>query len=133
MGDWRGLANRGDLTWPVAEFRATAVKKFGLLRKAKGRLLLTRAGAAVDGKPAALFTHLAARIAPPRVTSDTFAVDADLPVLAYATVSSGTDLPVETIALHRRAGFSPRAAPQPDQRGGECAGRRALAGDSRFA
>jgi hypothetical protein len=73
MADWPGLANREDLTWPVAEFRETATKKLGLLRKTKGRLLVTKAGAAVDGKPGAMFAHLATRLRPSTATRNVFA------------------------------------------------------------
>ncbi|WP_460702428.1 plasmid pRiA4b ORF-3 family protein [Myceligenerans halotolerans] len=99
MTDWRGTANREDLTPPVARFREVVVKKFGLLRKVKGRLTPTRAGRAADGNPHALFDHLADRLAPDTARRG-FAADADLLVLAYASAGFGRPLPVEKIAAH---------------------------------
>jgi hypothetical protein len=99
MGDWIGKANREDLTYPVADFRDRLTGQLGLLRKYKGTLRLTRAGTTALGKPAALFDHLATRLAP-SVVRDRFAIDADLLVLAYATIGPGQDLPADRIAAH---------------------------------
>ena len=59
---WIGKANREDMTEPVRRLRATA-QRLGLIRVLKGRLLLTRAGAAVRHDPLALFTYVADRAA----------------------------------------------------------------------
>ncbi|WP_344250681.1 plasmid pRiA4b ORF-3 family protein [Isoptericola hypogeus] len=95
MEGWIGKANREDLTVPVAGFRESLTRPLGLLRKYKGALLLTRAGAAARRSPQALFAHLAARLVP----DDTgFARDANLLVLAYAAVSTGNEIPRRQIA-----------------------------------
>lgn len=99
MANWIGKGNREDLTYPIAIFREAMVKRLGLLRKYKGALHLTRAGAAARDKPAALFDHLAAAITPPRERGR-FAVDADLLVLAYAAVTPDDELPLDRIAGH---------------------------------
>ncbi|GAA4847169.1 hypothetical protein GCM10023221_27370 [Luteimicrobium xylanilyticum] len=96
MAGWIGKANREDLTVPVRSFRESLVKPLGLLRKYRGRLLLTRAGAACRDLPDVLFDHLAARLAPSN--ERTFAGDADVLVLAHAAVSTGADLPLRSIA-----------------------------------
>jgi len=75
MGGWIGKTNREDLTWPVARFRQSLTRHLGLLRKYKGRLLLTKAGAAVGDNPDALFTHIASRLV--AGTKPTYAEDAD--------------------------------------------------------
>ena len=43
VGDWIGKRNREDLTVPLLEFRQS-LQQFGLLRKYKGKLLLTKLG-----------------------------------------------------------------------------------------
>jgi len=101
MGRWIGKANREDLTWPVAEFRELMVRRLGLLRNYKGRLLLTRTGAAVRGNPRMLFAHLASRLRPG--DGRNFAGDADLLVLAYAAAGANTQLPWTRIAAHLNA------------------------------
>lgn len=99
MADWIGKANREDLTYPVAAFRESLVKKLKLLRKYKGALHLTRAGAAARDRPAVLFDRIAVSIAPPHERGR-FTVDADLLVLAYAAVTPGGELPLDRIAAH---------------------------------
>lgn len=56
---WIGKVNREDLTWPVADLRATA-RSLGLIRKSRQRLLLTRAGLRAREDPQALRDLLAA-------------------------------------------------------------------------
>ncbi|MBE1878478.1 plasmid pRiA4b ORF-3 family protein [Myceligenerans sp. TRM 65318] len=97
MAGWIGKANREDLTHPVMAFRESLIRQLRLLRKYKGALRLTKAGAAVRGKPAALFDHLAARLAP-GTGAGVFAVEANLLVLAHAAISPGSDLPLDRIA-----------------------------------
>ncbi|MEU2200576.1 plasmid pRiA4b ORF-3 family protein [Isoptericola sp. NPDC019482] len=92
---WIGKANREDLTVPVAVLRESLLRPLGLLRKYKGKLLLTRAGATARRSPRALFDHLTAQLAPDDAG---FERDADLLVLAYAAVSPGQELPRERIA-----------------------------------
>lgn len=96
MAGWIGKANREDLTWPVAAFRKSLTRHLGLLRKHRGRLVLTRAGAAVHGEPRALFEHLAARLRPREDRE--FERDADLLVLACAAVGPGRALPLRQVA-----------------------------------
>ncbi|MCA5894842.1 plasmid pRiA4b ORF-3 family protein [Isoptericola sp. NEAU-Y5] len=110
MAGWIGKANREDLTVPVADFRELLIRPLGLLRKYKGKLLLTRAGAAARRSPQALFDHLAARLVP---DDDGFARDANLLVLAYAAVSAGNALPrrqiaetLDSLGYHRSDGRS---------------------------
>ncbi|MDQ6838290.1 MAG: plasmid pRiA4b ORF-3 family protein [Actinomycetota bacterium] len=60
---WIGKGNREDLTPPVAELRQQVVAA-GLLRKYRGRLVLTRLGRQVDGDASAIWEALAARLIP---------------------------------------------------------------------
>ncbi|MDT0329436.1 hypothetical protein [Nocardiopsis lambiniae] len=62
-GKWIGSANRESQTLPVLNLRESA-QRAGLLRKSKGRLLLTGAGRAVRDDPRALWDHLAGRMPP---------------------------------------------------------------------
>lgn len=55
---WIGTANREHHTVPVLHFRESA-QQLGLLRKAKGHLMLTRAGRRVRDDPDLLWDHLA--------------------------------------------------------------------------
>ncbi len=60
MADWIGTANRESLTFPVLDFRES-LQRLGLLRKYRGRLLLTKAGSAARGDAVRLWRHLAER------------------------------------------------------------------------
>ena len=62
MADWIGKSNREVHCYPLLRFRES-LQEVGLLRKAKGTLLLTRAGAAAQRDPAKLWNHLASRLA----------------------------------------------------------------------
>ncbi|MGV0602879.1 plasmid pRiA4b ORF-3 family protein, partial [Mycolicibacterium pulveris] len=68
----------------------------GLLRKHKGVLLLTKAGAAARRDPAVLWEHLARRLAPG--DESTFEGQASLLLLAYAGSSADGDVPLDEIA-----------------------------------
>jgi hypothetical protein len=57
---WIGKRNREDLTQPVRALRSSA-QRLGLLRVAHGRLLLTKAGAALREDPVRLLDHVAQR------------------------------------------------------------------------
>jgi hypothetical protein len=48
---------------PLLHFRQT-LQTMGLLRKHKGTLVLTRAGAAAQGDPSKLWDHLSSRLLP---------------------------------------------------------------------
>lgn len=58
---WIGKGNREDQTWPILSLRQSATG-MGLLRKANGRLLPTRAGQALMHDPRALFEHMRAKL-----------------------------------------------------------------------
>lgn len=94
MGDWIGTNNREVHAVPLLEFRR-ALQSLGLLRKYKGRLRLTRAGARVRGNPAALWDFLAARLIP---TETGFAEEAALLVLAYAATTTNRPVPLHGAA-----------------------------------
>jgi len=64
-------------------------RRLGLLRKYKGRLLLTKAGAAVGEDPDALFTHIASRLV--AGAKPGFVEDADLLVLPHIAVDPDHD------------------------------------------
>jgi hypothetical protein len=75
VGDWIGKRNREDLTIPMLEFRQS-LQQIGLLRKYKGKLLLTKLGKAAQTDPVALWRHLADRLVD--VKEDTFTIQARL-------------------------------------------------------
>lgn len=95
MGDWPGSSDREVHCPPLLHFRQT-LQSLGLLRKHKGVLLLTKAGAAAQRDPAALWAHLARRAAP--TDERTFEAQASLLLLAYAGSSGDDDLPLVEIA-----------------------------------
>ncbi|MFL5863887.1 MAG: IS1096 element passenger TnpR family protein, partial [Solirubrobacteraceae bacterium] len=94
MHGWIGKANREIDTTPVLHFRKT-LQAFGLLRKHKAALLLTRAGHDAHAGCQALWNHLADRLVP---DTDGFETDATLLLLLYAATSRDSDLPLDTIA-----------------------------------
>ena len=59
--DWPGKHNREDLTIPILELRESA-QRFGLLRKSRGQLLVTKVGRSLVDDPVGLWRHLAARL-----------------------------------------------------------------------
>jgi hypothetical protein len=58
---WIGKRNREDLTEPVRRLRASA-QRLGLLRVHRGRLLVTKAGAALLDDPTRMWRHVAERL-----------------------------------------------------------------------
>lgn len=94
MGDWIGKNNRESLAAPLLDFRHT-LQSMGLLRKYKGRLLLTRAGAAAQQDPEKLWDLLASKLVG---AGEGFDRDATLLLLAYAATSGDADLPLGSIA-----------------------------------
>ena len=60
---WIGSCTREDTTAPIFELRQT-VQQLKLVRKYRGRLLLTKTGAALRGDPEALRHHLAQHLLP---------------------------------------------------------------------
>jgi hypothetical protein len=95
MSDWIGENNREANAFPLLEFRQS-LQSMGLLRKYKGRLMLTKAGAAAQRDPARLWDHLASRLLPG--DDDGFATPATLLLLLYAATSADADLPLDRIA-----------------------------------
>src|SRR5690606_17347714 len=95
MGDWLGSSDREVNCSPLLHFRQT-LQSLGLLRKHKGVLLLTKAGAAARRDPAVLWEHLARRLAPG--DESTFEGQASLLLLAYAGSSADGDVPLDEIA-----------------------------------
>ena len=59
--EWIGKGNREDLTLPVLQLRESA-RRLGLLRKYRGRLLLTAAARQARQDPVALWSHIAGRL-----------------------------------------------------------------------
>lgn len=55
---WIGKVNREDLTPPIGQLRSAA-QGLGLVRRHRGRLVLTPAGRRVRGHPSRLWTHVA--------------------------------------------------------------------------
>lgn len=93
VAGWIGKKNRESHTLPLLDFRET-LRDLGLLRKYKGRLLLTRLGASVRGNPEKAWDVLAERLVP----AEGFNRDATLLVLLHAATSAGKRLPLDAIA-----------------------------------
>ena len=72
-------------------FFRESLRSLGLLRKYKGTLVLTRAGAAAQRDPRKLWDHLAARLLP--ANSDGFENLATLLLVIYAAGADDEDLP----------------------------------------
>jgi len=87
VGRWLGKRNREDLTPPVAEFRQ-AMRDFGLIRKLKGRLVLTPAGRYFRDDPDALWQILVEKITP---EPGTFGHDFVMLVLIHTLAGSRWD------------------------------------------
>ena len=94
MGGWIGKANRESETTPVLHFRQL-LQSLGLLRKYKGTLRLTRAGAAAQQAPEELWNRLADTLVP---AENDFNSDAALLLLAYAATSADAELPLDDVA-----------------------------------
>lgn len=90
-----GRNNRENQTYQLLEFRE-ALQRLGLLRKYRGRLLITKAGDAARTDPGRLMRHLAARIVPDR--RDDFARILGLLVLLHAASGPGESIPIDRIA-----------------------------------
>lgn len=94
VADWIGEKNREAHTYPLLAFRES-LQAMGLLRKYKGRLLVTRAGQKVSGDPEALWDYLATRLVDAR--KDRFAEEASLLAVAVAAVSTDGSIPLDRI------------------------------------
>lgn len=95
MSDWIGKNNRESQSRPLLVFRRS-LQSMGLLRNTKGRLLLTKAGAAALSDPGKLWDHVASRLVP--AGDDTFEVQATLLLLAHVGAAPDRDLPRGVIA-----------------------------------
>lgn len=95
MGDWIGKHNREAQSAPLLHFRESLLS-LGLLRKNKGKLLLTKAGAAAQRDPEKLMEHLAGRLVPK--PEEKFDQQATLLLLAFAAASAGATLPYGKLA-----------------------------------
>lgn len=95
MADWIGKNNREVNCLPLLAFRQS-LQTMGLLRKYKGSLVLTKAGAAAQRDPVVLLQHLASRLVP----SDphTFECHATLLFLAQAGGSEDSWVRIGEIA-----------------------------------
>lgn len=94
MGDWIGSHNREVQSAPILDFRES-LQSMGLLRKYKGRLVLTKAGAAAQRDPVRLWTQLAQRLCP--TEADSFDGQAGLLLLSYAGSAQDGVLPLDEI------------------------------------
>jgi hypothetical protein len=98
MGNWIGKNNRESLAYRLLDFRKS-LQRMGLLRKYKGTLLLTRAGAAAQRDPRKLWDLLATKLAAPTSGFDSAAT---LLMLAYAATSADAELPLKQITAALR-------------------------------
>lgn len=86
QGESIGVGNREDKTLPVLTLRESA-QRLGLVRKARGRLSLTKAGRRAAQDPLALWRHVAARLPAGDQTSLPFQAG----VLALVVLAAGED------------------------------------------
>ena len=86
--DWIGKKNREPQTLPVLQFREM-LQKLGLLRKSKGRLLITKAGARGLVEHGFLWGHIASRLLP-SPQQPRFDREGSLVVLLCATSPAGS-------------------------------------------
>ncbi len=93
MRDWIGKNNREVFAAPLLEFR-TWLQAAGLLRKYRGRLLLTRLGAAAQRDPVALWDALVVKLVP----TGAFAREATLVTLAHVAAGRWRAVPYDQIA-----------------------------------
>ncbi|MHB1211517.1 MAG: plasmid pRiA4b ORF-3 family protein [Candidatus Nanopelagicales bacterium] len=93
--DWIGTRNREVQTLPVLDFRQ-ALQAAGLIRKAKGRLLLTKAGMRACGDPTALWRHLEQRL--PLGKPGAFEGHAALLLLLYVASEPRVEAPHVAVA-----------------------------------
>lgn len=80
-GEWFGKGNREDQTRPVALLRE-AVRRMGLIRKAKGRLLPTALGRRLRDDPVWLLDHVVTRLGTPGADFDRIATRLSLLAIA---------------------------------------------------
>jgi hypothetical protein len=95
VSGWIGKRNREVQTWPLLEFRES-LQSMGLLRKRKGRLLVTRAGAKARRDPDVLWEFLASRLVPE--AGSEYQREASVTILLFAATSGGGPLPWRAVA-----------------------------------
>lgn len=93
--EWIGARNREVQTFPVLRFRE-GLQRLGLVRRYRGRLLLTTAGSAVRGDPEALWAHLAERL--PLGRDGTMELPAELLALLVAATDTDEPLRLDLVA-----------------------------------
>jgi hypothetical protein len=93
--EWIGARNREVETYPVLRCREL-LQRLGLLRKYRGRLLLTKAGSAARGDPERLWQHLADRL--PLGKDRDMDVPAGLMALVFAASEPARAVPLDLIA-----------------------------------
>ncbi|WP_157773523.1 plasmid pRiA4b ORF-3 family protein [Brachybacterium vulturis] len=95
MASWIGKNNRESLAFPLLTFRES-LQTLKLLRKYKGKLLLTRAAAAAGTEPDALWSLLASTLIP---SADGFERTGAVALLLHiATTPEGQDEPYDAVA-----------------------------------
>ncbi len=87
--------NREVSAFPLIWFRES-LRDLGLVRKLKGRLVLTKAGKAAHASLARLWSHLVERLVP--ASDDSAADDMDLLLLLFAATSRDGSMPLDQIA-----------------------------------
>jgi len=92
--EWIGKGNREIQTLPVLELRESA-QKLGLLRKSKGRLLLTRPAKNLLDDPLALWWHIAGRLPLHRGDS----MEHPAAVVSLLAVGAGRDISTDDYRL----------------------------------
>jgi hypothetical protein len=95
MADWIGTANRESHTYPVLWFRES-LQNLGLIRKYRGRLLLTKAGSSHRDNPGALWRYIAGRL--PVGKADSMDVPAGLLALTFVASDPAVGPPLGHIA-----------------------------------
>ena len=112
--EWYGQGNRENDTLPVLHLRESA-QKLGLVRKNRGRLLLTQRGRALRADPVGMWWHLAEQM--PVRSTDQFQVQAGLLELiaVAAGLTEGRDIAaaeiLEAIGWRYPDGTPPTEAP----------------------
>lgn len=91
MADWIGKNNREIHAVPLLDF-PRSLQSMGVLRRSKGRRLLTRSGKAARHSPETLWRHLSARLVPS--TKDSLVEEASLLLLVYVGTSPDTSVPL---------------------------------------
>ncbi|GAB3460335.1 hypothetical protein GCM10027436_67670 [Actinophytocola sediminis] len=101
--EWIGKKNREVQTLPVLNLRESA-QRAGLLRKYRGKLLLTTKGSQVRTDPVALWWQLASQT-PPR-SKDTWRTHGGLALLLLTAARSTDDLNATVVELLRAIGWA---------------------------